>query len=63
MDEKLIRRLLAIVTIAFGVAAIIFILISMFDADASWALPTGLGCVVAGLLFNVLNTQMGKKDK
>ena len=59
--KKLTDRLSLIATAGLGVAGLIFVLLSIFDAPRSaWTLPVGLACVALGGLFNVARMLHGR---
>ena len=63
MDPKTINTLLMIASAGLGVAALIFILISIFaDPETNSVLTAGLACVALASLFNIIRLMLIKKN-
>ena len=64
MNKKLCSKWMIIASLVLGLAGLVFILVSVFDADASNAmLIIGMLCITAGNLFNVIRMQQNRKDQ
>lgn len=64
MNKKLCSKWMIIASLVLGLAGLVFILVSVFDADASnGMLITGMLCITAGNLFNVIRMQQNRKDQ
>ena len=56
MENKLCNRLLIIANVGLEIAALIFILIAIFNKTKyGWILPAGLFCGILGTLFNIIH--------
>ena len=62
MENKLWNRLLIIASVGVAIAALIFILTSIFNkTEYEWALPAGLFCSILSGLFNIIRFRFAAK--
>lgn len=62
MENKLCNKLLIIANVGLEIAALIFILIAIFNKTKyGWALPAGLFCGILSGVFNVIRLRFADR--